>query len=144
MREARAQQQQPLILPQRKGRPPAPATTSTLTSEARAMLARANGDMPPRADGFGAKVSADRSQLLTMFPSTTVPKRLEVSAEEQEQRRVAAMVNASEEESLNCLSGLLKSSEKAMCAVLGLLSLPPLPLPPLPLLALPPLSFRAF
>ena len=51
-----------------------------------------------------------------MFPGTTVPPRLQVSAEEMEQRRIAAMASNPEREaeSLSCLSGILKDTEKAM------------------------------
>ena len=78
------------------------------------MLARTNGDLPPRHDGFGAKVSADLSEISTIFTGGKVPKRLEVSEIEKEARRVAAMVNSSEEESNACLLGLLKQTDKAM------------------------------
>ena len=106
---------QPIHLPQRKGRPPpSNVVPTTLSAETRAMLARTNGDQPPRQEGFGAKVSADLSEISTIFYGTTIPKRLEVSAIEKEQRRVAAMVNASEEESNACLLGLLGETSKAM------------------------------
>ena len=101
---------------QRKGRPPqmVTATRTALNYEARAYLARATSDAPPRPDGFGGKTSADGSQLVDVFQGTVVPKNLELTPEELEQREIAKVVNSSEEASLGCLSGILKQTEAAM------------------------------
>lgn len=98
----------------RKGRPPPAPTSSSLSADARAMLARCNSDMPPESGGFGSKVTTDGSQLVTIFPGTSVPSRLQLTDEELEQRRIANIVNQGDEASLSCLSDILKQTEKVM------------------------------
>ena len=101
-------------MPPARGRPPPAATTSSLSAEARALLARATADLPARTDGFGAKMSSDKTQVLSIFPGGRIPKALEPTAVELEVHRVAAMVQQTEEESLSCLSGLLKTTKRSL------------------------------
>ena len=102
-------------MPPARGRPPPAATTSSLSAEARALLARATADLPARDGvGFGAKVSNDHSQVLSLFAGNHIPKALEPTALELEVSRVAAIAQQSEEESLSCLSGLLKSTARTL------------------------------
>jgi CRP-like cAMP-binding protein len=99
-----------------KGRPPPAPPGSTLSTSARAMLALVNSDLPPRSAGFGGKVTSDGSTIVTMFPGTEVPTRLQVSPEEMEQRRIQNVVNQSEDASLELLTDILKKSAAAVDA----------------------------
>ena len=98
----------------RKGRPPPAPAATTLSAESRAMLAKSNSDAPPRADGYGGKVSTDGSKLVDLFDGPEVPPRLQLTKEELEQREIAKVVNQGEEASLACLSGILKDTEASM------------------------------
>ena len=78
------------------------------------MLARFTTDQPPRNDGFGGKVSTDGSALIDVFLGGEVPPRLQLTAEELEQREIAKKVNEGEAAALGCLASLLKDAGGAM------------------------------
>ena len=71
-----------------KGRPPEAAKVTTLSAEARAMLARCSSDQPPTNDGFGGKVSSDGAELVTIFPGAEVPPRLQLPLSRPRRRRL--------------------------------------------------------
>ena len=138
-------QNQPRRMPSRKGRPPSAfaPTVSTLSTEARSFLARAQGDVShgiDRADGFGVKVATPReegarAELLSLFGGGSIPQRLRPTPQELEVAVVKEIVRAqtavaeqladnpvaaaaaeaeAEAQSLAMLSGLLSKTTEAM------------------------------